>query len=330
MSQSFLCPNCGLRVPVPDDHARPKIRCGECGVVAEIPPSLRRAVPPKPPRGRHEGKKADDRPAPPQPRTPRPPSDVLPWAVPVGTPPNYAAVYIWGTSDDEEDSNPYPVADPERPRCPHCEAELEYDAVLCLRCGFDQREGRKRVQEYQPRARRWDAGMSAPRRMILFVLGQAGSVAFGLTGAWLMGDLVAFFAPWLLFSALTAFLLGTYDRVVLTRDRRGRVELTRTWHVCFWRFPPTRVGLRGYDGVSTGKHHEAGFFEWMVFVSLLPGLFPALIWWWVAIRQDTVYVALTRDNGYAAEILYRGWNEAQALEMAATLRDAARLTYRVG
>ena len=50
----------------------------------------------------------------------------------------------------------------------------------------------------------------------------------------------------------------------------------------------------------------------------------------LAIRQATVTVALTRDHGYAAEILYRGWDEGHALDLAATLADAARLAYRPG
>ena len=51
----------------------------------------------------------------------------------------------------------------------------------------------------------------------------------------------------------------------------------------------------------------------------------AILWWRVAIRQDTVYVALTRDHGYADLILYRGWNQEQARSLAEKLADAARL-----
>lgn len=330
MTHSFLCPNCGLRVNVPEGYERPKIRCTECGVISEVPTSARKTDP-APRRARatpDRPKHADPVPAAP----PRPPSDVVPkLTVPAVPPsPTYASVYIWGTNDDEEGSDPYPVADPARPRCPRCAAELEFGAVLCLRCGFDQREGRRRVREYVPLVCRWDAGMTAGRRAALFLAGQAGTALFGLVGAWLLGDFVAFVAPWLMFTALTAFLLGTYDRLDLTRDRKGRVELTRTWHVCFVRRPPARIDLRQFEGLSTGKGFEAGFFEWLVFLSLLPSVIPALIWWWVAIRSATVTVALTRDHGYAAEILYRGWDEEHALDLAATLADAARLSYKPG
>lgn len=312
MPHSFLCPNCGLRVLVPDGHTRPKIRCSECGVITEIPASARKTAPTPPAR------------------PPRPPSDVVPRAaVPAAPPaPNYAAVYIWGTSTDEEGSDPYPVADPERPRCPHCEAVLEFGTVVCTRCGFDQLSRRQHLREYTPLIRHWNAGMSVQRRVALFMTGLTGTILFGLLGAWLAGNLVAFVAPGLLFTALSAFLLGTYDRLDLTRDRKGRVELTRTWHVCFWRFPSARLDLRPFEGIATSKDQEAGFFEWLVFLSLLPSVVPAVVWWWVAIRQATVTVALTRDHGYAAEILYRGWDEEHALDLAATLADVARLAYR--
>src|SRR5919204_175930 len=40
--------------------------------------------------------------------------------------------------DDEEDANPYAVADLSlAPRCPHCAADMEPDAVVCLSCGYN-------------------------------------------------------------------------------------------------------------------------------------------------------------------------------------------------
>jgi hypothetical protein len=312
MSDSFPCPGCGERVYVPLDYARPKIRCTICGVISEVPAAARKSTKAKP--------------AKPAKPAPRPPSDVLPQPVTaVSAPPTYASVYLWPNPEDEESSDPYAVADTDKPRCPECAAVLELGSVVCPRCGWDQRVRRKHVQEYEPVVRRWDSGLAPRKRYAFFLAGQLGTLAVGLTGSWLLGQTSAFLLPWLVFSALMAFLLGTYDRLDLTRDRRGRVELTKTWHICFFRRPPRRIDLRLYEGISTLKDREAGVLEWLVFFMFLPGVIPAFIWWWVAIRPETLTIALTRDSGYAEEILYRGWNEAQAVDIARTLADTCRM-----
>src|SRR5262249_33792414 len=109
------------------------------------------------------------------------------------------------------------------------------------------------------------------------------------------------------------------------RDRRGRVTLTGTWRICFLSREPVTIDVRAYEGIVTGKDHDAGIFEWFVLLCLMPGIIPAAIWWWVAIHSDTFFVALSRDHDYPAEILYRGWNEAHMKELARTLADVARL-----
>lgn len=326
----MLCPNCGLELAVPEDWTRPKIRCRECGTIADIKPPVRPQSPPrKPGKARKPHTPAWELP-PQELRVPRPPSDVVPQsALPAGAPsPSYAEVYLWSAEDDNSD--PYGVADPDRPRCAHCETILEVGTVLCVRCGFDQRERRKRAQEFSVMVHRWDAGMSASRRFGWFFAGQLLTVSLGLTGSVLLGELGPFLFSWLLFSGLTAFLLGTWDRIDLTRSRKGHVELSKTWHICFFPTRPTAIDLRLYEGISTSQDHEAGFFEWLVFLGLLPYLIPAFLWWWVAIRQDTVQVALTRDHGSVAMILYRGWNQEQAQEIAHAVADAAHLPRRLG
>ena len=51
-------------------------------------------------------------------------------------------------------------------------------------------------------------------------------------------------------------------------------------------------------------------------VALLFGILPGLVWWFWAMQQDTHQVALTKDHGYPERILYRGWSESRAKEMA--------------
>jgi hypothetical protein len=125
---------------------------------------------------------------------------------------------------------------------------------------------------------------------------------------------------------LTAFLLGTFDRLVLARDKRGQVELTKQWLVCFIPQAPQRIDPREHEGIVTGQGHDAGFYEWFILFTLIPfGLLPAVVWWYVAIHRDTFQVALSRDHGYPATLVYSGGNQVQMEEIATALANATHL-----
>src|SRR5581483_6389073 len=97
---------------------------------------------------------------------------------------------------------------------------------------------------------------------------------------------------------MTAFLLGTYDSVDLTRKENGKVRLVHTWYLCFFERPPESIRLRDFEGVATGKEQYAGCWEWIVFFFLFTWLFvPGIIWWYFAIHRESLFVALTRYHG---------------------------------
>jgi len=52
---------------------------------------------------------------------------------------------------------------------------------------------------------------------------------------------------------LLAFVLGTFDRIELTQNERGKLRLTRTWRVCFAERQPVRIYLR-----TTKGHYRHG------------------------------------------------------------------------
>src|SRR5262249_57039262 len=112
-------------------------------------------------------------------------------------------------------------------------------------------------------------------------------------------------------------------RVDLVRNTRGRVQLTKTWRICFMPQPTRTIALKEYEGILTGHRRDVDFWDWfMLFMLLGFGLIPGVIWWFYAIHKDSYYVALTRDHGFPDLMLYRGWNQARVLEIATTLRDA--------
>lgn len=325
MSTSVLCHACGHLTAVPAGFTRRRLRCPACGVLCDVPapaakaPAARAAAPtpaaaeppaePPAPRAARPEPRAEA--APPRPRRAPPPRPQ----------PRQVA-----TVDDADDGRPYVLLDKEEPPCPQCGRPLEPGAALCSACGFNQATGEKAVRTYQEIDRAWESGISSRWRRRFFLAGQALVLPLGLLGSWHQGTPFAFLGPWLVFTALTAFLLGTYNRVHLARDRRGKVRLTRRWRIGFHALKPETIPLREYEGVVCGLTRDVDFWDWALCVFLLPwGLVPGVLWWYLVIHPDTYYVALSRHHGSPELSLYRGRSEALMHEIADTIRDAARL-----
>src|SRR5207248_11236073 len=123
---------------------------------------------------------------------------------------------------------------------------------------------------------------------------------------------------------LLAYVLGTFDRIDVTRNHRGFATMTRTWRICFVPMPPTEIVLWQYSGVRCGTTRDADMMDWFLFGSLLAsGIIPVLVWWSFAFQCDMYEVMLLKEHGTPALSLYRGWNHAQAREMAQIVQDIA-------
>jgi hypothetical protein len=125
---------------------------------------------------------------------------------------------------------------------------------------------------------------------------------------------------------ILCFVLGTYDRITLMRDSRGRVKITKVWRFCFVPLQPVTTEVRGFEGITTGQWHDAGFLEWFVLASLLPlGIIPSIIWWYNAIYKMHFHVALAMDHGHAEVYLYRGRSQEQMNDIADTVASVSGL-----
>jgi hypothetical protein len=359
-SITITCPGCGQVLGTGAEENRAEVECLWCGTKTPVPtrqasaPSPRPEPPPQPARSRPpeqsavkragralpartaEESPAQDRrwseqtpyslgeapagspsPAPPSPD--RPPADAISRGPsrPAVTPPSPLA----------EDGAAYGLKGPPERPCPGCARALPADAVLCPSCGFNQETRERTRRTYEPVRRTWEMGWPLRRRVLLFALGQAVAVPLGLLGAWVFRTSGAFFGPWLVFTALSAFLLGTYSRTDLSRAERGRVQLKHTWRICFFPRPTQSLRLSQYDGVTSGKAPAADFWEWFVLIVLLVmGVVLGALWWYYMIRRDSFFVALTRDHGHPDLTLYWGWDEGRAQEMARTIGAVAFAT----
>jgi hypothetical protein len=237
-----------------------------------------------------------------------------------------------GTPEDEEDSSPYAVEGGDEVQCPKCCFMLPPGSVLCIRCGYHLKKRKKIVKTYQPIERVWETNLSLATRLTFFVAIEIAALVLGLIGVfWGGADLGVFIGSFLGFTAMTSFLLGTFDRIYLARDTRGWVRLVKTWRLCFIPREPKAIDVRDYEGIVTGQHNDVTIWDYGIFFSLIvSGLIPGLIWWYLVFYKITYHVSLSRDHGFPECLVYSGWSDKQMKEIAYTLRNASGLPYDEG
>jgi hypothetical protein len=293
----FTCPHCGELVKLPGLKRGGKGKCPNCAGTITWPSKEEEAAVPE--------KSLEPQPPP----VPEPELD--------------------GT--DEDDGKPYLV--PRRPdrTCPNCSRGLPRDAEVCDMCGFTQ-PGAKKQTEFEKVNLFWEGGLKLRTRVALFLAAQgfflfASALAMLFAGA----EILVLLFSWLVFSGMVSFLLGTFDRIDLARNKSGQILLTKTWRICFLQQPVTRLYLRDYEGISTGRSHDPDIMDWFLCVVWFTmGIIPAIIWWYYVIHSDTFYVALNREHGFPDVILYRGLNQALTVEIAEKLEEVTRLRYERG
>jgi hypothetical protein len=345
MGVSVLCDSCGNRFDA-GDTGRRKVRCPDCGVMCTVPEADERPAPKKTAPevdadelARQVFDEPEEEPKKPAPKQPvpaarkEPPAELVENVTPrprVQTLDDEApkrGARQW--TDEDDDDSAYEMAGGELRKCPECSKIIEPEAVVCVGCGYDLLKRKKHTRTFEPIKRRWEPGMSWSNRFRVFV---AASVV-GAFCAWVMavsilGEAGPAVSAWFGTTAMLAFLIGTFFRLDVERDRRGRARLWRTWYVFFVETRPQEIDLDSYNQFIRGRSTDSGFFEWWIFFQLLLyGLVPGLFWWYYIIRPIKCHLALARDHGYPEIILYRGGNQQYMEELAATLRDATRLPY---
>lgn len=230
---------------------------------------------------------------------------------------------VAGTTEDDGQS--YGVfGEKPGPVCPSCRRPMPDDAESCEHCNWNREAGRVLPKVHAPFSQTWEAGWSFRSRCALFLICQLLNVATALLLIWGRGEMPTTIGGWLAVSAMQAFVLGTYDRLALSRTSRGKVVLTKTWRVCFRPLTPRAIRWREYEGIVV-QRRNAGLLEWLMVLLLVPGIILPILWWWHVIRPGRALVALTQNLGDPVCQLYAGTNEDRAEEIARAVSDLTHL-----
>ena len=310
MRPTITCTACGTILGVPKSGIPAEgLTCNWCGYVTSATATpTKPASPPELP-GRST------------PATPDTPQPAAPKKKPKGV------RHLWG-DDEDDDGEAYdlPPEAVKTRRCEACGKDVDVKSLVCIHCGYDTAKKEKIERTFSPIDREWESGWPLQRRIqafagmavldfvtLVLIIAVDGSAVGGLCGT-------------VFFVALQAFLVGTYEHVRIRRNRKGQVEIVKTWRVAFVPMAPQKVDWREKLGVAFGHYDDTTILDWIILVVLLfSTCIGGILFWWFVFHADRFYAALTRDQGYPEIYLYRGLSEAKAREICQTATDTTGL-----
>jgi ribosomal protein L37E len=342
MLNPVYCRGCGQRLEIPEGFAKAKLRCGDCGVYTDLPAELREQLAAAPRKEKPAAAAAPSaaRPAesdsdvedgytflvePAGEAPPAPPSQNVPVAELVPDEPLERELLVQGT--EEDDLNPYTVHGdaPTRP-CPECGRRTNAKSKACIHCGFNFSTKAKAKRVYEPVRREWENGWPLQTRLSIFM-----GLQF-LNFIMLVVSLISGYSPCAALFAIgvtigaQAFLAGTFEKLILSRESKGKVKVTRIWRYCFFPRPPINVRWKEHESLSVVQSNDFSPVDWAFAIVLLGyGIVPGVLFWWFVIRPDKFTVYLCKDHGYPETPIFRTTNESMAKEILSVVSEVTTL-----
>jgi hypothetical protein len=235
-------------------------------------------------------------------------------------------ILLHGTQN-EEDFNPYSVQGDLLTRtCLGCQKAIPERATLCPHCGLDFEANSKTERTCTPVDLTWEYGWPLRKRVTIYLILQGLTVA-AVTILLVTGQSAGLSVGGIVVGAVAlAFLLGTYDRLHLTRNAKGTVTLTRVWRYAFVGRPPVVVRWKEHEGIRLVHHDTIDTID-VVFTAIFlgAGILPGIVFWYFAVAGDRFDVTLCKDHGHASTVVFRSRDQKRAEEVMSQISDAARL-----
>jgi hypothetical protein len=302
------CTSCGARVEVTAGFAKAKLRCDACGYYVPIPASLREE-PVAASVGRAESAIPDG---------PLERSTQLPTSSPAKSK-KEAPPLLRGT-DDDEDGLPYQVPGDAIQKCTACHRDLPLDATFCVHCGVNFETKKKKKKRFQEVNKSWEPRWPFETRVQVLVGLQVLNVLIAI----FFGNEIGIIQV-----LIQAFILGTYEKLTVTRTAKGVCTVEKIWRIGFYATPPKRLDHSASQGVGIIATQNAGWLEWFTMLYLcLFGLLPGLLFYWYIIRPDRFNVSLCDIYGSTNDIAFRTTDREQADEICRTISDCASMWYK--
>jgi hypothetical protein len=364
MSQ-VTCSSCGAKVTIPEGHSRAKIRCTSCGYYADVPAEMRSVVdkdsgssPPQKSNPQlakvkttnaassaRKSQSATGSPLTPNPSPPRGEGNKSRKAKPnnnaLDPRPNFESEEPVGPNlldgDDIErdglEASPYTVPGVGVKKCPECRGELPIDAALCVHCGIELGTKERKVKrEYSPLFKEWEAYARLDTRLKVFIGLMVLNLFFGVLTilAGKSESIMAWLTAIALQAGLQAFLVGTFDKLTIKRNAKGKTEIIKLWRFFFFPTPPQKIDWKVSHGTAIVATHNPGPLEWGVMLYLLccVAIVPGLLFYWFVIRPDRYDVVLCDLHGSTDQALFRTTTRDIADEICRTINETTGLTYR--
>lgn len=350
MLNPIYCTGCGQRLAIPEGYAKGKLRCAECGVFNELSKEVREALaaqaaeappratlappiaPPPPPEieGETYGTLAEESPAPRRDKPPESPRKKKSRSRPEkgSTPAPTEAereLLIRGTEDD--DGNPYQVTgDVATRRCPECDNKVERRNAVCNHCGYNFETKAKAERTFQSIDQVWESGLPFQTRLSIFVGLQVLNFVILVASLFSSQGLGVSFILILFSVFLQAFLVGTFERLTLTRTTKGKITLTHMWRYAFLPQSPESVKWKEHEGITVTRQNDFDVIAWVfVFILMGYGCLPGILFWYFVVRPDKFTVALCKDHGSPETPIFRTTNEDRAREVMQMVSETTTL-----
>jgi hypothetical protein len=210
--------------------------------------------------------------------------------------------------------------------CPECDRRSDARSTVCVHCGFNFETKTKAKRVYEPIHREWQSGWPIQRRLALFMGMQFINLLLLVVSLFSGYSICAAIVPILMTVGLQAFLTGTFDKLILTRDSKGKVRVTRICSYAFFARPPITVRWKSHETVSIVQSNEFSVIDWAFVIILLGyGILPGVLFYWFVLRPDKFTVYLCKDHGFPETAIFRTQNEELSKEIQTTVSEVTLL-----
>jgi hypothetical protein len=213
--------------------------------------------------------------------------------------------------------------------CPECGKDLPVKAVLCVRCGYDFRSGRRvhARPHVKPFYQNWNGNIPLRLAAAGLLLPAGTPILLWENTLWA----TVLLSAWVVVVILSA---GTFRTASLRREERGRCTLKTTQWVIFIPFV-TRTLLLDRGLMSLEASFEVGGFTGYLrsevgdSAPIFQSLLEILVYLYLMVVAGTCVLALADDRGSRIErtTIYRCRRQGKIREIADTICKIAGLRY---